>query len=175
MSNFGPLRSAVAFLALSILAVLAVPQAASASAVLYTFKTTTTVPTETSSFSFEVPAIITGTGTTTITSLLSESDTGSFWTSFHCGPISGVVLVNPTSGTPDLFEDASSCIAQFPFTAPIDTFGTFVAIDGIATLTISQTPEPATVLLFGSGWLLFGIIVGRKQRAARIIGLIDVA
>ena len=41
----------------------------------------------------------------------------------------------------------------------------------------SQVPEPSTMLLFGSGLLLLGLIVHRKQLHAKTgnIGLIDVA
>jgi hypothetical protein len=165
-------------LVLLALAVLAVPQAASANAVLYSFRTTATFEFEgtslTSRFSFEVPAIITGTGFTLITSLLSASNTGSFWR--DCGPISFVDIVHPSSSTPDIFVNTNRCGATFFFTTPIDTFGTFVSpsFSGGSTLTISETPEPTSMLLFGSGLLLFGMIVGRKQRAARIIGLVDV-
>jgi hypothetical protein len=176
MTNFGPLRTAVASLVLLVLAVLAVPQAASASAVLYTFTTTEVAPfstlTLTSSFSFKVPAIITGTGETIITSLLSASNTGTFWTSNHCGPISIVDVFNPTSADPIIEERAGNCFVTFGFSGPIDTFGTFAVTAGEGTLTIG--PEPATVLLFGSGLLLFGIIVRRKQLHARRIGLIGV-
>jgi hypothetical protein len=174
MTNFGPLRSAVGFLVLLVLAVLAVPQAASASAVLYTFTTTEVLRsglTLTSSFSFEVPAIITA--STSITSLLSASNTGSFWTG--CGPISSVDFSSPASGSPFVQEEAGSCAIAFGFPAPIDTFGTFAASVNQGTLTISQTPEPATGLLFGGGLLLFGIIARRKQLHARRIGLIGAA
>jgi hypothetical protein len=128
MTNFGPVRCAVATSVLLVLAVLAVPQAASADAVLYTFKTTVSSAglTLTSSFSFEVPAIITGSALATITSLLSESDTGSFWTSSACGslPISSVVVDVPVSAIVE--SNGNVCHATFEFTAPIDTFGTFV-------------------------------------------------
>jgi hypothetical protein len=44
--------------------------------------------------------------------------------------------------------------------------------DALIQLTISPVPEPGTMLLFGSGLLVFGIIVHRKKLHVRD-GLID--
>ena len=86
--------------------------------------------------------------------------TNSFTDTLSLLPV-GVNHLGSTCVTCDTSAVVSVSTAGSQLTGVTNTFG-------------QLTPEPSTLLLFGSGLLLIGLIVSRKQAArARNIGLID--
>jgi hypothetical protein len=164
MSNFGPMRFAIGFLAFVLFGVFLAPRPASAG-VVYTFTMTGSF---TSSVSFEEPAVLTGTGTTTVTSFLSVSDTGEFWVG--CGPIGSVSISSPGTvlGSAVFFNSSQNCSVSLSVPT-IDALGTYIydlsSLGTVVTLTIASastsTPEPSPFLLLGTGLLGLGPFIRR--------------
>lgn len=109
------------------------------------------------SWSFVVPTIITGNELVSSVSSFSIDPSGLFG-SEGCTTVTSVVI-----GGADM--TAASVSTNFGggcgdgggpgFNGPIDSLGVFTALDGTGTLTIAetQTPEPSSLLLLGTGFL----------------------
>lgn len=116
---------------------------------------------------FSTPSILT-VSAPAVTSILSSSTTGNL---SGCTPQS-VDVENPSTSDSSITITYSPCGPGHPldFQTPISSDGTYTAFfnfttTSVGTLTVSSTPEPATVWIFGSG--LFGFLTMVRSRARR--------
>lgn len=118
---------------------------------------------------FSTPSILTASAPA-VTSILSSSTTGN---------LSGctaqfVDVENPSTSSSSITITYTPCGSGHPldFQTPISSDGTYTAFfnfttTSVGTLTVSSTPEPATVWIFGSGLLGFLAMVRSRARRSR--------